>query len=330
MAVFSMDNKASMKAVLNSISDSAVIANTEDEIVFINDAAIAMWGYAFDELHGKTIEFLYSNKKEYEKRERERYHVAAKVEQQVFETEYMRKDGSVFVAETLGAPLRDNQSKRIGYLGIHRDMSDRRSAELDLIDTKERFRSLYEKTPIMLHSINGDGKIVAVSDYWLAMMGYRRDEVLGRSSTEFLSSESQLRAKRIVLPEFFKRGFCHDISFQFIKKSGEIIDGLFTAIAERDAEGEIVRTLAVIVDVTEKLQSERAKENLISELQTAVEKIKTLEGILPICMHCKMIRDSKGLWTEIEQYLPDHSEATLSHGICPECRNLHYPKYKEK
>ncbi|MDX9897017.1 MAG: PAS domain-containing protein [Desulfofustis sp.] len=67
------------------------------------------------------------------------------------------------------------------------------------------------------------------------------------------------------------------------------------------------------------------KEALIDKLQNAIKEIKTLRGILPICAHCKKIRDDHGYWQRLETYLKNHSEADLSHGICPDCLKKHYP-----
>ena len=61
------------------------------------------------------------------------------------------------------------------------------------------------------------------------------------------------------------------------------------------------------------------------ELQEALRNIKTLRGLVPICANCKMIRSNDGCWQQFEAYISDHSEATLSHGICPECATKLYP-----
>ena len=76
----------------------------------------------------------------------------------------------------------------------------------------------------------------------------------------------------------------------------------------------------------EKLQQER--EHMIAQLQNALSKVKTLSGLIPICSHCKKIRDDQGYWNQLESYLHEHSDAKLSHGICPECLKTHYPNYK--
>jgi hypothetical protein len=60
-------------------------------------------------------------------------------------------------------------------------------------------------------------------------------------------------------------------------------------------------------------------------LEEANENIKTMGGIIPICSYCKGIRDDKGYWNQLEKYLIEHSDALLSHGICPDCMKKYYP-----
>jgi len=69
------------------------------------------------------------------------------------------------------------------------------------------------------------------------------------------------------------------------------------------------------------------REKLIGELQKALAEIKTLQGILPICMSCKKIRDDKGAWTQLETYISAHTDAEFSHGICKDCAKKLYPEY---
>ncbi len=68
----------------------------------------------------------------------------------------------------------------------------------------------------------------------------------------------------------------------------------------------------------------------VEELRRALDQIKTLRGILPICAHCKKIRDDAGYWNQLETFIRDRSEAEFSHGICPECVRTLYPQLGEK
>jgi two-component system sensor histidine kinase EvgS len=80
-------------------------------------------------------------------------------------------------------------------------------------------------------------------------------------------------------------------------------------------------------EIRERKKTESEKEKIITELRGALKEIKTLRGILPICSHCKKIRDDKGAWNQLEHYIHEHSEAEFSHGICLECAKKYYPEF---
>ncbi len=82
-------------------------------------------------------------------------------------------------------------------------------------------------------------------------------------------------------------------------------------------------------EINERKRVEEERERLIVELQEALAQIKTLKGILPICAHCKKIRNDEDYWQQIEVYVRDHSEAKFSHSICPDCMKKFYPDYYE-
>lgn len=67
-------------------------------------------------------------------------------------------------------------------------------------------------------------------------------------------------------------------------------------------------------------------QRLESDLRGALEEVRTLRGIIPICSYCKKIRDDEGSWQQVEAYVSDHTEAAFSHGICPRCLQVHFPE----
>jgi len=73
------------------------------------------------------------------------------------------------------------------------------------------------------------------------------------------------------------------------------------------------------INQREQIQAEQAR--LIRELEEAIANVKTLGGLLPICGWCKKIRDDRGYWKQVEAYLQEHTDATFTHGICPECEH---------
>jgi len=127
--------------------------------------------------------------------------------------------------------------------------------------------------------------------------------------------------------------------------SGYVYIILLTALAEKEriiqglnagADDYVTKPF----DRTELLARVRAGERVIQleksllqknkELSEALAQVKQLKGIVPICMHCKKIRNDENYWQQVEEYLAEHTEADFSHSICPECLEKHYPEYVNK
>ncbi len=117
---------------------------------------------------------------------------------------------------------------------------------------EQHSRLLCNTMPAICHSIDRNGRIIAVSDEWLDRFGYQRSEVIGRKSVEFLAPRSRTDAETLALPAFWSTGSARDVSYQIVRKNGEIVDVLLSAIAERDAVGEFKRSLAILRDVSER------------------------------------------------------------------------------
>ena len=100
---------------------------------------------------------------------------------------------------------------------------------------------------------------------------------------------------------------------------------IVTARPFLNAQKEIIGIVESFQDITERKLAENAKEELITELQNAIEEVNMLSGLLPICASCKNIRDDKGYWKKIESYISSHSKAKFSHSICPSCAQKLYP-----
>jgi PAS domain S-box-containing protein len=153
---------------------------------------------------------------------------------------------------------------------LYRKASDeivqRKLFERALRESEKRYRSIYHNTPAMLHSVDAKGRLISVSDNWLEVMEYERQEVIGEKLTRFFTENSRNLAETTVFPAFFKTGICKDIPYQFVKKNGEIIDVMLSAIGDRDNEGNITRSLAVSIDVTERNQAEEALKIAKEEL----------------------------------------------------------------
>ncbi|MGB5894149.1 MAG: PAS domain S-box protein, partial [Ignavibacteriaceae bacterium] len=126
----------------------------------------------------------------------------------------------------LGELELDSDGNPVKMIGTIQDITKQKRSEEALQKNKERYRSLYQKTPAMLHSIDQEGRLTNVSEYWLKKMGYSLNEVLGRHSTDFMTEESSRYAKEVILPKFYERGSCRDVPYQYVKKNGEVMDAL--------------------------------------------------------------------------------------------------------
>ena len=110
-------------------------------------------------------------------------------------------------------------------------------------------------------------------------------------------------------------------ALDYIVKSPESLSQM-----ERSAE----RAMREWQHITALRKAEQDREQVIRELQQALEQVKTLSGLLPICAKCKKIRNDDGYWQQIESYISEHSKAEFSHGMCPNCARKLYPKFFEQ
>ena len=104
----------------------------------------------------------------------------------------------------------------------------------------------------------------------------------------------------------------------------------YTATCIRQADGTVAGVVVVFRDITPRRQMEDERERLIHELRAALDNVKTLRGLLPICASCKKIRDDEGYWSAVDAYVIKQGLGEVSHGICPDCLRKLYPEFAEE
>ena len=193
------------------------------------------------------------------------------------------------------------------YQIASQEILKRKAVQNALEESETRYRSLYNHTPAMLHSIDRQGHIVSVSDYWLEIMGYQREDVIGKNLTDFFTETSRKYAEDVVFPEFFRTGVCKDIPYQFQTADGSVIDILLSAVAERDHAGTPMRSLAVSIDVSEHNRAQRALQMAQEELgrytrgleKQVQERTREITSILRYTPDVVSIKDRDGNYTLI-------------------------------
>ncbi len=190
-----------------------------------------------------------------------------------------------------------------------------------LLESENRYRILFEKAAdaILILEAEGEnaGQIVAANQAAADMHGYTVDELAGFNIRDLDTPASAKgipgRIRRILKGEWVSAELTHR------KKDGTVFPVEVNAGLLEFGNRKYI--LAFDRDITERKRSEEERERLIHELQVALEKVRTLRGLLPICAWCKKIRDDKGYWEQVETYIEHHSDALFTHGICPECLN---------
>jgi PAS domain S-box-containing protein len=128
----------------------------------------------------------------------------------------------------------------------------------------------------------------------------------------------------------FLRETDYNTGFRIIQPDGTVKHIRADGIMMKGKDGRLSRMIGLYDDVTSRKETEEEREKLILELREALNNVKTLTGLLPICSSCKKVRNDKGYWEQIEEYIQDHSGAEFTHGICPECGERLYPEYYKK
>ncbi|MCB0210855.1 MAG: PAS domain S-box protein [Anaerolineae bacterium] len=241
--------------IMENLAEGLNYVDDQGIICFTNPAFDAMFGYEQGEVIGQHVSIM----NDMPSAENQKFVAEVLAELQTkgyWEGEFLnrKKDGTSFV--TQGKVQALTLGEQSYWVTFQEDITERKRTEEALRESEARYRALYNNSPVMMHSIDLEGRLVSVSDYWLEMMGYERAEVIGRPAVDFLTEESRHYALQVAIPQFIKTGQIKDVAYQFVKKNSEVIDILLSAVVEHDKDGNFGRSMAVLVDVTERNQLE--------------------------------------------------------------------------
>ena len=151
------------------------------------------------------------------------------------------------------------------------------------------------------------------------LFGLKIQKIIGNKCCS-LAHGTDVPVKECPLPKMIKTGKRESSEIQIKDGTWMLItvDPLF------NDKGDMTGAVHIARDINRQIEFQGERERLLKELKNALAHVKKLSGLLPICAHCKKIRDDQGYWNQIDSYIEKHSEAKFSHGICQECSDKLY------
>jgi PAS domain S-box-containing protein len=198
----------------------------------------------------------------------------------------------------------------------------------DLHKNQEELQIIMDSSPIMIFYKDRENTFIRVNKALAEATGLPKEAMEGKTVFEIYPNQAKdywEDDKEVIAAGKPKIGIIEPIDAATGKRWVQT-----DKIPYRDKEGRIIGVIGFAIDITERKLAEDALEEEGRRLQQALDDVKTLRGIVPICANCKKIRDDKGFWSQVEKYVSEHTEAEFSHGICPDCVKELYPDLHKK
>lgn len=323
------ESKEKMELVFNTSPDSAVISRLNDGlIVYANEGFSILTGYSHNESIGKSsLQInIWSSPDDRQK-------FASELREKGFIQNYesvLKRKNNTQLNSLISAKIFNIQDVP-HIISVTRDITELKRKEEALRSEKWRFASIIEGTHVGTWEWNVQTGETVFNEIWAQIIGYTLDELAPvsiKTWEEFAHPEDLKKSG-----ELLERHFAGELPYYDCECRMKHKDGRWVEIHDRGkvvtwtADGKPLMMFGTHTDITERRKKEEEMKELISKLQKAFEEIKTLRGIVPICANCKKIRDDKGYWEQVENYVSKHSEAIFSHSICPDCMKSLYPEY---
>jgi PAS domain S-box-containing protein len=224
----------------------------------VNDAMLERLGYDRDDMVGRNPEDFTTLESAARVRDelRPALRRTGKLENEPIS--FITKPGEVVDCVSNAIIEYDRGGEFIRTVAMYSEISDQARANF-------KYRTLYRSTPAMLHTVDGDGLIVTVTDHWLQKLGYKREEVIGRPITDFFSLRDRKAYADGRLRELISDGDFNNLERQMLAKDGTVLDLVMSAISNRDEDESVNRMLVASKDVTERRRAERELRRTLGE-----------------------------------------------------------------
>lgn len=198
------------------------------------------------------------------------------------------------------------------------------------MDNQAVLNYMMSTAPFLFFTLDRTGHILKMNQYAVEHLGQQTpslffEDFLANFNHQFDVAEVLNSSGPVLLSISLLTGLPQSYNFYFQESDDAeriLVFGHSDAEDLALMQGEIFSLNQQLSNLTRALHKKNAK------LKQTLDHVKKLQGIVPICMHCHKIRSDKEIWERLETYLSEHTEAELSHGICPDCMDKHYPEYK--
>ncbi|HEX9020259.1 MAG TPA: PAS domain S-box protein [Nitrospirota bacterium] len=188
--------------------------------------------------------------------------------------------GEKIYVECHAYPIQDDSGRVVRAIETIRDVTEQVRLEQKLKESEEKYRDLYDHAPDGYYSIAGNGLIVEVNHTFLNMLGYRREEVVGKIFIDDLLLKESVGTCHARFPELKKTGRMTDVEITMKKKDGSPLPVVVSATAVYDAGGTFVMSRSMIRDITERKKADEERRKLEEQLfqSQKLEALGTLAG----------------------------------------------------
>ncbi|MBC8358857.1 MAG: PAS domain S-box protein [Candidatus Aminicenantes bacterium] len=275
------ESEEKYRNLIENSQDSIAIIDLKGNVLFANKQVENLTGYTLEEGIGMNVRKITPIK--YWKRNASLIRRAVNSEQiPYFESVIKRKDGKLVPVESGGQAI-FQEGKAVAIQIITRDITERKQAEEALKESEKRFRELWDNAPVAYHILNTKGIITSVNKTEAKMIGYKPEEMIGKSIFEFILPEQRADARRRFQQKISGKYVPRTDNRIYVKKDGSQIYVEIDDVLERNSKGKFIGIRTTMVDITERKQAEEEIKNsreelrnLAAHLQSAREEERTL------------------------------------------------------
>ena len=262
--------------MLESTTQPFVAVDRDFRIVLTNPAFEELTGFTADELSQKTIIELTPGPWR-DANDRIVAGLRSGGRSVRYEKEYFRKDGSVVPVEIVLDVDRDDNGEVRGFFAFVSDITERKAVASALIESERRFRNLYDEAPFGYHEIDTEGRIVSINQTECQMLGYEREEMLGRPIFEFIDEDKREVARTAVREKVAQTRPLQTIERPYRTKDGRLLIVSISERYHRDDTGQVVGLRSTIQDVSARVRTEQA---LIASERRARALLEGIEDVV--------------------------------------------------